>query len=113
MGYWDGNKKPRVGNSSLESKIENLLSSPEIDSEKLNYAALKSRPSRKLSLETEFLSVLIKLRLDLLQTDLAHRFDVSSAKVSQIFINWIKLISKQLGVLVVWPSKSQVRKTFP
>ena len=100
MGYRDGNKNPTVRNSSLESKLENLLSSSEIDSEKLNYAASKTRPSEKLSLETEFLLVLMKIWLDLLQTDLAYRYDVSSAKVLQIFINWIKLISKQLGVLV-------------
>ena len=90
-----------------------MLSSPEIDPEKLNYAASKSGPSRKLSLETEFLLVLMKLWLDLLQTDLAYRFGVSPGKVSQIFITWMKLLSKQLGVLVIWPSKSQVRKTLP
>ena len=55
----------------------------------------------------------MKLWLDLLQTDLACRFDVSPGKVSQIFITWIKLLSKQLGVLIIWPSKSQVRKTLP
>ena len=90
-----------------------MLSSPEIDPEKLNYAASKSGPSRKLSLETELFLVLMKLRLDLLQTDLAYRFDVSPGKVSQIFITWIKLLSKQLGVFIIWPSKSQVRKTLP
>ena len=90
-----------------------MLSSLEIDPEKLNYAASKSGPSRKLSLETELFLVLMKLRLDLLQTDLAYRFDVSPGKVSQIFITWIKLLSKQLGVFIIWPSKSQVRKTLP
>ena len=50
----------------------------------------------------------MKLRLDLLQTDSACRFDISPGKVSQIFTTWIK----QLGVLILWPSKSQVRKTL-
>ena len=90
-----------------------MLPSPEIDPKKLNYAASKSGPSRKLSLETESFLVLMKLRLDLLQTDLAYRFDASPGKVSQIFITWIKLLSEQLGVLIIWPSKSQVKKTLP
>ena len=55
----------------------------------------------------------MKLRLDLLQTDLAYTFNVSPGKVSQIFITWIKLLSKQLDVLIILSSKSQVRKTFP
>ena len=80
MTYWDENKKT-IKSSSFESKLENLLSSPEIDPEKLNYAALKSGPSRKLSRGTEFLLVLMKLRLDLLEADLAYRFDVSPGKV--------------------------------
>ena len=90
-----------------------MLSSPEIDPEKLNYAASKSGSSRKLSFEAELLLVLMKLRLDFLQIDLAYRFDVSPGKVSEIFITWVKLLSKQLGVPVIWPSKSQIRKTLP
>ena len=90
-----------------------MLSDPEINPEKLNYTASNSGPSRKLSLERKCFLVLMKLRLDLLQTDLAYRFDVSPGKVSEIFITWIKLLSKQLGVLIIWPSKSQVRKALP
>ena len=90
-----------------------MLSSPEIDPEKLNYAASISGSSRKLSFEAELVLVLRKLRLDFLQNDLAYRFDVSPGKVSEIFITWVKLLSKQLGVLVIWPSKSQIRKTLP
>ena len=44
---------------------------------------------------------------------LAYRFDVSPGKLSKIFITSITVLSKQLGVLIIWPSKSQVRKTLP
>ena len=55
MTYWDGNKKKNtIRSSSFESKLGNLLSSLEIDPEKLNYAASKSGPSRKLLFETDF-----------------------------------------------------------
>ena len=73
----------------------------------------KSGSPRKLSLEQEILLTLMKLRLALLTEDLAFRFDVSSARASSIFITWIKLMSKELSVLIIWPSRSQVRKTLP
>ena len=62
----------------------------------------KSGPPRKLSLEQEILLTLMKLRLALLTEDLAFRFDVSSATASSIFITWIKLMSKELSVLIIW-----------
>ena len=45
--------------------------------------------------------------------DLAFRFKVLPEKVSQIFMTSIKLISKELSVLVIWPLSSQVKSTFP
>ena len=112
MRYWDGSKKT-FESSSYSERLDNLLSSPDINVSALNYSASKPGPSRKLSLETEFFMTLMKLRLDLLQLDLANRFGVGVGKVSQIFITWIKLLSKELGVLVIWPSKDQVRKNLP
>ena len=44
-----------------------------------------------------------KIRLKLLNEDLVFRFRISNGKVSQIFITWIKLLSKELPVLVIWP----------
>ena len=105
-------KESTIRSSFFESSLENVLSRSEIDPEKLSYAASKSGQSRKLSLETVFLLVLMKLRLDLLQIDLTFRFDVSPGKVAQTFNTWIQLLSKQLGVLIIWSSKSQARKTL-
>ena len=68
---------------------------------------------RKLRLEQEFLLTLMKLRLALLTVDLGFRFHVSATTVSSIFITWIKLMSKELSVLIVWPSRQQVKKTLP
>ena len=70
----------------------------------------KSGSPRKLSLEQEILLTLMRLGLALLTEDLAFRFDVSSATASSIFI---KLMSKELSVLIIWPRRSQVRKTLP
>ena len=78
-----------------------------------NYSASKSGPSRKLSIENEFFFTLMKLRLDTLQQDLVIRFDISTGNVSQIFITWIKLLSHEVGVLIIWPSCQQITKTLP
>ena len=55
----------------------------------------------------------MKIRLNLLNDDLAFQFQISHDKVSQIFVTWIKLLSKELSVLVKWPSRRQIRATLP
>ena len=73
----------------------------------------KSDPTRKLSPQQELLLCLMRLRLALLVDDLAFRFQISSTTVRSIFITWIKLMSKELTVLIIWPSRSQIKKTLP
>ncbi|CAH3185091.1 unnamed protein product [Porites lobata] len=83
---------------------------------KLATGYLKGRPGpeRKLRLEQEFLLTLMKLRLALLTFDLGFRFHVSASTVSSVFITWVKLMSKELSVLIVWPSRQQIKKkTLP
>ena len=104
MRYWDGVKKTSK-TSTFGSKLDDILSLSEMETSLFNYSASKPGPSRKLSIENEFFFTLIKLRLDLLQQDLAIRFDISTDKVSQIFITWIQLLSHQVGVLIIWPSR--------
>jgi len=48
----------------------------------------------KTLLKQRFLVVMMKLRLSLLVDDLAFRFDVSSRRISQIVITWVKLFPK-------------------
>ena len=103
--------KETLESSSYSERLDNLLSSPDINPSALNYSASKPGPSRKLSLETEFFMTLMKLRLDHLQLDLANRFGVGVGKVLQIFITWIKLLSKELGV-IQRPSKKKSPTLF-
>ena len=53
------------------------------------------------------------MRLALLVDDLAFRFQISSTMVSSIFITWIKLMSKELSVLIIWLIRSQIKKILP
>ena len=103
MQYWRGAKQTEKESHHVGITPFKLFAGPD----------QKSGPSRKLSLEQEILLTLMKLRLALLYEDLAFRFQVSLATVSSIFITWIKLMSKELSVLIIWPSRSQTKKTLP
>ena len=70
-------------------------------------------PPRKLSLEQELLLTLMKLRLALLLEDLSFRFEISTGTTSSILVTWIKLCSKELSVLIIWPTRGQIKKTLP
>ena len=110
MTYCNDSKntlKPRKGSRSIEL-TETLFSSPDIE-----FTLLKPGPKRKVTLEQEFLHVLMKLSLGITIEDLAFRFKVTPEKVSLIFITWIKPMSKELSVLVIWPSSSRIESTFP
>ena len=51
----------------------------------------KCGSKRSLSLEQEFFLVLVRLRLGLLEVDLATRAGLSQSQLSRIFITWIDL----------------------
>ena len=112
MKYWQGPK--RTSCTPNNNKINAILSSPESKNSVVPPLG-KRGPERKLSLEQEHLLVLVlmRLRLGLLIKDLAFRFQVSSTRVSQIWIIWIKLMSKELRYLIIWPFKGQVFATLP
>ena len=75
---------------------------------------LRCNTPKKLSQRDEFLLTLIRLRLELLNEDLAERFGVSPTLCSIIFTTWIKLSSEVLGkALVVWPPKVSIREHVP
>ena len=106
MKYWEGPKKSAqatqiatVSRSAYQRKPEDVISSEayvEIDNLPIN----RMGPRRKLCLEQEYLLVLMRLRLGLLVKDLGFRFQISSTRVSQIWITWIKLLSKELRYLI-------------
>ena len=117
MTYWDGIKKTVSNKKCLSpyEKLENIIQYIDFDDDKfeIDYESVTPGPSRKLSLEQAYLLTMMKLRLGLMILDLAFRFQISHGKVSQIFITWIKLLSKELGVLIIWPSKEQIAATMP
>ena len=49
-----------------------------------NYDDIKVGPTFKLPLEEQFFMTLVRLRLGLLEYDMAYRFNISQASVSRI-----------------------------
>ena len=73
----------------------------------------KRGPCRHLFPEDEFLLVLCRLRVGLLEEDLAQRFQVSQSTVSRIFTTWINFLYRRFQELDIWPSSEQCRKDLP
>lgn len=61
----------------------------------------------------EMFMVLVRLRLALLEHDLAHRFNVSVSTVSRICNTWIVFLDQQLRPLITWPSRASIDGHMP
>ena len=76
-------------------------------------SVMSKRTSHRLSPQDQFLLVLMKLRLAVPGKDLGYRFGVSSNRISQIFHEWINVMSRELKQLIKWPDRELIRKTLP
>lgn len=70
-------------------------------------------PSRALTPLNEFFLVLCRLRLGLLERDLAYRFGVSQSTVSRICITWINFLYVKFKEVPIWPSREHVNENMP
>ena len=61
----------------------------------------------------EFFLVLMRLRLGLLEQDLAHQFNVSISTVSRICTTWILFLDQQLRPLITWPCRTLINRHMP
>ena len=70
-------------------------------------------PSYKLPLQEQFFLTLVRLRLGLLELDVANRFGISQASVSRITTTWINLMYHSLKSMETFPSLHVVKKYIP
>ena len=66
-----------------------------------------------LSLFQLFVIVLIKLRLNIGDQNLAYRFNVSQSTVARQMQKWIDILYVRLGPLVKWPDSDELIRTMP
>ena len=57
--------------------------------------------------------MLVRLRLGLLEQDVADRFEVSCSTVSRIFTTWINFLYLKLKDIPLWPSKDVIQGSMP
>jgi len=80
----------------------------EIIAEKVKYNAFYF-----LSKFQEFLIVIIRLRLNLLEQDLAFRFGVSQGTIRNIINKWLPIMSNSLSYLIHCPERGITFETLP
>ena len=68
---------------------------------------------QKLSLEDHMLAVLMKLKLGLLNKDLAVRFEISTSRMSKIFRSLVLLFATNMTNLIVWTDHGTIRRHLP
>ena len=61
----------------------------------------------------ELFLILVRLRLNLLEKDLGHRFQCSVSTVSRICTAWLPFLSSQLYPLITWPSRELINLHMP
>ena len=57
--------------------------------------------------------VLMKLRLNVGDQDLAFRYGVSQSTISRYFSKWIDVMYVHLKPLIKWPKRDRLLKTMP
>lgn len=62
----------------------------------------------KVNIYDQILRVLMKLRLNCLYGDIAHRFGILSAQVGRIFHFWVSKTAEELRELIVWLPKDNI-----
>ena len=67
----------------------------------------------KLCKFQQLMVVLMRLRLNLSEMDLAYRFGVSQCTISRTFNNTLNILYSRLKHLIVWPKHEQLRETMP
>ena len=76
----------------------------------------KGKPWRKrdVGLEEQFILVLLRLKLGLMERHLADMFAVSVSTVSRIYMTWVRFLALTFkGSLLHWPSKEEIKIHIP
>ena len=78
---------------------------------KCEYEDVKVGPSYKFPLKEQFFMTLVRVKLELLELDIATRFGISQASVSRITNTWINLMYHNLKSIETFPPWHIVKNT--
>ena len=78
-----------------------------------DYSDVKVGRTFKLPLQEQFFLTLVRLRLGLLEHDIAYRFDISQPSVSRITNTWINLMFHSFKSIETFPAWHVVKKYMP
>ena len=111
--YWNtkASKERKIDTSLLFDSDQESQSDDDGSSEP--EADPGSSRNHVLSVEDEFLLVMMKLRLGLTNLDLAMRFNVAEATISNTLITWLNLLFIQLDTLKIWPHRNVILENMP
>lgn len=101
----------------LETRMQNLhyYKGSSSHKDKLWQVKNSKKPGAERSqpVQDEFLMVLMKLRLNFPEGDLAFRFGVSTSTVSKVLSTLIPFLSKELARFIHWPTRDAALKYYP
>lgn len=80
---------------------------------KQNESSTKRCRPRTLTPEEEFFLVLVRLRLGLMERDLADRFEISQSSVSRVITTWINFLYLKFKEIPLWPPKELILANMP
>jgi len=73
----------------------------------------KRGPKRVLSGREEMFLTLVRIRLGLVEEDLAFRFKVSQSTVSSITTTWYPFLAREWNIFIYWPTQEENQRYFP
>ena len=73
----------------------------------------KKRRNRSLPPMEELFLTLIRLRLGLMEQDIAYRFNLSQPTMSRIITTWVNYMYLELKKIPLWPSKEVIQSNLP
>ena len=74
---------------------------------------MRRGPKRSSTPEQEFFLVLVRLRLGLLEEDLATRCGMPQSQMSRIFITWVDFLHTRFRTYPIWPARGSINTTMP
>lgn len=104
-----------MNNSQKTFKFYTGLENCAVFNTLLCYILAVWQPKIKVALQPceQLLLVLMKLRLGLMNQDLACRFQIGTGTVSTVFHSWLNIMYENLNAYIIWPSKKQAKRNIP